>query len=265
MNRNHNTLSALNEDPSPIFTEIFSENYSVRIADSPEELHSALRLRYEVFNLEIAGEKPVEGAEMIESDEFDLLCRHLIVVERSSGKTVGTYRLNTLENAVDVSNFYSFGEFTIEDLPLEVLENAVEIGRACIAADHRNTKVLFLLWKGLASFLKVTKKRYLFGCCSVFSTDSVVGENTYKYLVKHGLLHRAWRVDPRRNLESVEFPSKSLNLPVELPMLFNMYLKIGARVCGKPAVDHDFGTLDFFVIFDLESLTGRYRQMFSAE
>lgn len=246
----------------PFFPEIFSENYSVRIAQSQKEIESALRLRYQVFNVEMAGETPSENTLGIESDDFDFVCHHLIVLERKTNKTVGTYRLNTLETAGKVSGFYSSGEFSIEDLPMEIIAQAVEIGRACIAREHRNTKVIFLLWKGLAGYLKQTEKRYLFGCCSVFSTDSIVGMNAYKQLERDNYLHPTFKVKPREAKVCPLNGGKKVNLPVELPMLFNMYLKIGARVCGKPIVDYDFGTIDFFVIFDLHELNPKYRQMF---
>ena len=51
---------------------------------------------------------------------------------------------------------------------------------------------------------------------------------------------------------------------VELPPLFNMYLRLGARVCGPPMIDHEFGTIDFFVVFDVRSMNERYQKMFSA-
>ncbi|MEQ1765518.1 MAG: hypothetical protein ABL984_20485 [Pyrinomonadaceae bacterium] len=50
---------------------------------------------------------------------------------------------------------------------------------------------------------------------------------------------------------------------VELPSLFNMYLRLGARVCGPPMIDHEFGTIDFFVVFDVRSMTDKYRRMFA--
>ena len=249
------------KDQEPFFAEIFSESYSVRIAQTQKEIESALRLRFEVFNIEMAGEDPTADSLGIESDDFDFVCHHLIVIERKTNKTVGTYRLNTLETAGKVGGFYSSSEFSIEDLPPEITAQAVEIGRACIAREHRNTKVLFLLWKGLAAYLKQTKKRYLFGCCSVFSTNSEVGLNAYRQLEKDNFLHPVLRVEPRE-AKVCPLNPKKVNLPVELPMLFNMYLKIGARVCGEPIIDYDFGTIDFFVIFDLRSLNEKYRQMF---
>ncbi len=247
------------------FPEIRSENYAVRIACSQKEIESALRLRYEVFNVEMAGEKPPGNSSGIESDAFDFVCHHLIVIERKTLKTVGTYRLNTLETAQTLSGFYSSGEFSIEDLPFDLLASAVEIGRACITREHRNTKVLFLLWKGLAQYLKFSGKRYLFGCCSVFSTDAGIGADAFRELKRNNFLHRKYRVKPRREKLCPMGKSLKRHIPAELPMLFKMYLKIGARVCGKPIVDHDFGTIDFFVIFDLAEINPKYRQLFLSE
>lgn len=258
-------VKSINKSESDeIFAEIFSGNYSVRVADTQKEIESALRLRYEVFNLEMAGEESSENSLGIESDDFDFVCKHLIVVERKTNKTVGTYRLNTLETAGTVSSFYAYGEFSIEDLPPEILAQAVEIGRAAIAREHRNTKVLYLLWKGLSAFLLATKKRYLFGCCSVFSTDSEIGLNAYEQLERDNLIHPNFRVFPRETKACPKRKPKKVNLPVELPMLFKLYLKIGARVCGRPIIDFDFGTIDFFVIFDFHELDGKYRQMFGS-
>jgi putative hemolysin len=41
-----------------------------------------------------------------------------------------------------------------------------------------------------------------------------------------------------------------------------MYLRIGSRVCGPPIYDASFGTVDFFVVFDLQEMAPKYRGMF---
>lgn len=244
--------------------EIATDRYEVRFAQTQKDIDSALRLRNEVFNIELgngAGEARSDG---LEFDRFDYQCRHLIVVEKKTQRTVGTYRVNTLEAAKTVDGFYSYNEFSIEDLPVSVLDKSVEIGRACIALEHRNTRVLLLLWKGLAKFLNENDKVYLFGCCSIFSTDRHVGMQTYVRLKNLGLLHSDYHVQPRaeKACEKRLADTGEADSDVELPSLFNMYLKIGAKICGSPVIDHDFGTIDFFVIFDKRTLNGRYRQMF---
>ncbi len=149
--------------------EIEEGRYAARFARVPEEIDAALRLRFEVFNLEL--NEGLESSYITErdEDEFDQTCHHLIVVEKETNNVVGTYRLRTSEMARIAHGFYTETEFDLSLLPPEVIEQAVEIGRACIDRNHRNARVLFLLWRGLALYLTRMKKRYMFGCCSLMS------------------------------------------------------------------------------------------------
>ena len=246
-------------DRRPVSRLNVERKYAVRLAQTPAEIVGALRLRHRVFNVELAGHSDAPGA--IEFDEFDLRCKHLIVICRDTGRTVGTYRLNTAETADLEKGFYSAGEFTTEDLPPEVLKDGIEIGRACIDRDHRNTKVLFLLWKGLLKFLHVSRKQFFFGCCSMFTRNRQDGALAYRKLDQGGHLSTRYRVLPRRDAVDIEnVPDRS---EVEIPSLFEMYLRLGAEVCGPPMIDREFGTIDFFVVFDIERMTDKYRRMFS--
>lgn len=238
-----------------------SSRYTVRLATTQKEIESALRLRYDVFNVELAGQSPRDDILRLEYDKFDFACRHLIVVDEQTGETVGTYRLNSLETAGAASGFYSYGEFSIEDLPEAVLEKSIEIGRACIAREHRNTKVLFLLWKGLADYLRKTEKRYLFGCCSIFTTDHSEGWDVFRKLMRDGFLHQSLTVRPRAEKICRQDGVADIDDHLELPQLFKMYLAIGAKICGAPVVDPEFGTIDYFVVCDVENINEKYRRL----
>lgn len=251
--------AALSYLPSVDTVLVSDGRHEARLANSADEIEAALRLRHRVFNVELGGQPEIDD---LEQDAFDLVCRHLIVVDRATGQIVGTYRLNSIESAIDREGFYSFGEFSIEDLPAEVLAKGVEVGRACIAAEHRNTKVLYLLWRALARFLQIYNKRYMFGCCSIFSRDPLVGERAFHQLAKAGHFHDRLRVEPRRNALYLGPVEEIEREPVELPSLFNMYLRIGAKVCGPPIIDEDFGTIDFFVVFDRDAMTEKCRKTF---
>jgi len=242
--------------------DIREGRYAVRIAQNRAEVESALRLRYEVFKVELAGTEDASNSAQLEFDEYDFKCRHLLVLDQTTGETVGTYRLNTIETAGNVKGFYSYNEFTIENLPAEVMRHGIEIGRACVAPAHRNSKVLFLLWKGLANYLKYTGKRYFFGCCSIFTLDEKVGATSYHQLKTAGHFHREFRVVPRQNELDVTGWNPGVGMPVELPALFHMYLRIGAKLCSTPIVDRDFGTIDLFVVFDAADMNEKYRRMF---
>jgi putative hemolysin len=229
--------------------------FSVRLAHGQQDVESALQLRSRVFNDELK-----TSSRKSDIDRYDTTSDHLIACDQT-GATVGTYRLNTIETAGSLKDLYSAGEFTLEDIPDDILQNGVEIGRACIARECRNTKVLFLLWAGLLKYLETKGKRYFFGCCSIFTLDEGRGAAAYRKLVDDGHLHPEVRVEPRTNPVDL---SASCDLPVEMPPLFNMYLRLGAKVCGPPMIDREFGSIDFFVLLDIRDVGEKYRRMFAA-
>ena len=49
---------------------------------------------------------------------------------------------------------------------------------------------------------------------------------------------------------------------MEIPSLFRTYLRYGAKVCGPPAMDREFKTIDFFMLFDLSALDARTYRLF---
>lgn len=237
--------------------------YLARFARTREEIDACLELRFAVFNLELG-----EGLESSfltgrDEDEYDRACHHLMVIERATDRVVGTYRLMTAETALAWRGFYSTGEFDLGMLPAEVLLNSVELGRACIARDHRNTRVLFLLWKGIASYIRHSGKRYLFGCCSLTSQEPAEGLRLGRQLEAEGFAHETLYATPRAGFEcvapsNVTFPA----VPVRPPQLFGIYLRFGAKICSPPAIDRAFGTIDFLVVFDVAQLDDRSKRMF---
>lgn len=244
--------------------EITDERYVVRFARTLTEIDAALRLRFEVFNLELC--EGLESSHITGRDEdrFDAVCHHLLVLDSETDAVVGTYRLQTLEMAQSATDFYCSEEFQLEQLPLEVLSHSLEIGRACIALDHRNSRVLFLLWKGLAEYAVAQRKRYLFGCCSLTSQDMAEGEKARRRIETGGFYHQDFFVEPRSEYvckpEPVSVAEADDNW--ELPKLFLTYMRFGAKVCSPPAIDREFKTIDFFVMFDLETISEKYRRMF---
>lgn len=237
--------------------------YELRFARSALELDAALRLRFEVFNLELGEGLRRSLLTGRDEDEFDAVCDHLIVADRSDGRIVGTYRMQTAEMAQAALGFYSGREFDLDELPPAVRSRAVELGRACIARSHRNTRVLSLLWRGIAAYLRHEGMRFLFGCCSLTSQEPREGHALLQHLAARGGLHPTLRLRARPEylcLSSVA--SGAEQATVAVPRLFDMYLAMGAQVCSAPAIDREFRTIDFLVLFDVERLDERGRRRF---
>jgi putative hemolysin len=45
--------------------------------------------------------------------------------------------------------------------------------------------------------------------------------------------------------------------PPPVPKLLAAYLALGAKICGAPALDREFKTVDFLTILDLQNLPQR--------
>jgi putative hemolysin len=237
--------------------------FRVRFARSPEEIEAAMRLRYEVFNRELGEGLEASHATGLDEDRFDAVCHHLLVEERTLGKTVGTYRMQSYPMASRNHGFYSAGEFQLASLPGEVLSLSVEIGRACIAREHRNRQVLLLLWQGLAAYMQWSGMRYLFGCSSLTSQDPADGLQALAQLRAAGHVHPSFRVDPHPALDCRLVPAPRAGArAVKIPILFFTYLRYGAKVLGPPALDRQFKTIDFLTLLDIEILPRDLRRLF---
>ena len=241
---------------------VAGSSYVVRFARNREDLEALLRLRFEVFNLEL-NEGLVESyATGLDEDELDARFHHLMIAERSSGRVVGTYRMQTSEMAATYGGFYSASEYDLTSMPADLLERSVEIGRACVAKPHRNGRVLHLLWRGLAAYLAWNRKSALFGCCSLTSQDPALGVATLRHLEREGHLHEsiALPVVPQCACEIA--PGAAEPEP-HIPALFATYLNLGAKVCGAPAIDRRFRTIDVLVLLDLSPQRSRFRSFFT--
>ena len=241
--------------------ETYSDSkYEAKLVETKDEFEKVLRLRRDVFRGELSND---QNAELYSDlDSYDARCVHLLVTEKATGLTVGTYRLNTYKNAGSVEGFYASTEFCLEALPLEMLERSAEIGRACIAREHRNSRVLFLLWRLLAAHMEASECRYLFGCCSVFTQDAQIAANVLAKLTNDGHVDETIDVTPRPGLAILNDELVGDSSSARIPPLVNIYMRIGAKVCGEPAIDRDFKTVDYFVVFDLKEINKKYRKMF---
>ena len=223
--------------------------YSLRMAAQTSDVQAAQALRFEVFNLELDEGLAQSYDSGLDADPFDAVCDHLIVDDQASGRVVGTYRLQTGLRARDALGYYSAQEFDFA--PFEAMRaQTIELGRACIHADHRNFTVLNLLWKGIASYAQQRGARYLLGCSSLTSQDESVGAAAYLRLTPN-LASAVWRTRPLPAFECA-MNAVSPQTP-HIPRLLSAYLALGAAICGAPAIDREFRTIDFLTWLDLES------------
>jgi putative hemolysin len=240
-------------------------NYHFAFARTRADVLEVLRLRHEVFAGELGQGLAANAGSGLDVDRFDAWFHHVIVRHAATGAAVGCYRLQTRAQAEASSvGWYAASEFDLSTLGDEFLDGAVEIGRACIHPDHRNGEALLQLWAGLAAYARHNGKRHLFGCSSIPGNDVTTAWLACRDLERRRAFHPTLRVRPvaacRMDLAGDRWTTSEGRLP---PLLAS-YLRLGAVVLGEPAIDRDFGTIDFLTSIDLETMTRRTARHFGA-
>ncbi len=231
--------------------------YVIKTADSVEELLKAFRLRHEVFHREFR-EVLRSGLDV---DQFDRSFDHLLIVHTPSQKLVGTYRLRA---TTDATKAYTAQEFTMSNLA-GFQAPYLELGRACIQAEHRKGAVMSLLFRGIAEYMNRSGAKTLFGCSSVKIEEPRTAALLFQYLVQN---NHVWKtaVQPTPDYKMTDFNLWSLKWsePLDqgaiaeaeslLPPLVKMYLKMGAKIACEPAFDREFNCIDLLTVLRTEQL-----------
>ncbi len=234
-----------------------SERYLTGFAHSERCVEAALRLRYEIFNLELEEGLESSNASGLDRDEYDKQMTHLVLLERETHRVVGTYRLQSGAQGIAARGIYSAQEYDLAGLA-PYFETSVELGRACLAVDHRAFRAVVSIWLGIGAFMNAYGLRYLFGCCSLTTTDPHDGWRALRTLRENDSLHDALYLPAHWAYSCGASPSNGDldgEAAYKLPKLFRTYIHLGAKVISEPALDREFGTVDFLVLQDGKTLT----------
>jgi len=236
-----------------------TERFRVSMAQTFEDVMECQRLRYLVFNCELGEGLESSANSGLDRDRYDFICDHLMVQDATTGMLAGTYRMQSGYRAKGNLGYY--GEEFFDFSPFEKVRGEVlELGRACVREEYRNTNVLHMLWKGIARYAVSCGARYLIGCSSLSSQNEDEGIALYEVLRKKHLVEPALRTNP---VESRRCKSSGVLPPAPRPpRLLRAYLDISARICGPPAIDCEFKTIDFLTLVDLHALPDRVRTRF---
>lgn len=240
-------------------------NYRFAFARTRADVLAVLRLRHEVFADELGQGLAANASLGLDVDRFDAWFHHVLVRHAATGAPVGCYRLQTRAQA-DASGvgWYAASEFDLSTLGDDFLDGAVEIGRACIHPDHRNGEALLQLWAGVATYARHNGKRHLFGCSSIPGNDVATAWLACRDLERRGAFHPTLRVRPVAACRMDLAGDRWTTTEGRLPPLLASYLRLGAVVLGDPAIDRDFGTIDFLTSIDLATMTRRTARHFGA-
>jgi putative hemolysin len=252
--------------PDGAATNTAGPHYSLLLSTDPSLVEAAQRLRYDVFTSTPGFALPTAGAGDRDVDRFDEFCDHLLVRDDDTGELVGCYRMLAPAGAIAAGGLYTATEFDLGALdPLR--PSLVEMGRAVVRDGHRNGGVVLLMWAGILAYLDRYGYDYVIGCVSVPIGDGSDGDAPGSQLrgVRDFILARhavppEYQVYPHRpvvvggrTLDEIPPPARPA-----VPALMRGYLRLGARACGEPALDVDFGVGDFCVLLDKRQADTRY-------
>ena len=241
--------------------------FLIKFAESAPEISAAQNLRYRVFNLEQGHGKNSINPVAIDHDQFDQFCLHLIVIEKANHKIVGTYRIHPGTLAKANLGLYAATEYELTGID-NIINDTVEVGRSCVCKEQRNGAVVALLWAGIAQIMLRGNFRYLLGCVSLISTEPVVGWALYQYFYQHGQVTKTVTAQPKPELAMQPVEQREIDhlaatsLQRYIPPLLRGYMRLGAKICGKPVFDKAFGTIDFLTLLDLNLMPEKYFKHF---
>jgi putative hemolysin len=264
-------VPTLTEPPARPHIHAEVGRYRMRLAETAVDREAACRLRFKVFNIELGEGLESSYENGLDTDQFDAICEHLLVEDKLDRKIVGTYRMQSGTTAAANRGYYSEQEFSFA--PYEPLRPGIlELGRASIDREHRTPEVLTLLWRGIAQYATDMGLRYLVGCSSMNSKNPADGWSMFDQL-KRFLVDPAFQTEPtpafacpigQEGVLAQTQSSTEDSQPVKVPKLLKTYMAIGARICGAPAWDRGFGTIDFLTLLDLKTISPSARNRFLA-
>jgi putative hemolysin len=246
----------------PKFEFTDSDQLTLKIAETPEEIQAAQALRYQIFYEEM-GALPTEEMKNLrrEIDAYDPFCQHLLVM--SGTEVVGTYRLLTLDDArANGISLYTETEYDISKLKATG-KRIMEVSRSCVLEAYRSKMAINLLWRGICDFVVANKIDYLIGVPSLQGTDLSIHTQALAYLKAYHMADES--VCPKVN-EEYYHPLPDLDKSAidakrefaKLPPLLKGYLRVGAVIGDGAFIDHQFNTVDVVIIVEIEKIDERY-------
>ncbi|CAM5384030.1 GNAT family N-acyltransferase [Mycolicibacterium aubagnense] len=249
----------------------------VRLARDELEIAAAQEIRYRVFYDELGARKSrLQSLERRDADRFDPVCDHLLVFDNAlpgpdHRRIVGTYRLLRQETAVRAGGFYSEDEFELRRLIAKHPgQQFLELGRSCVLPEYRSKRTIEALWQGLWAYFTHYDIGVLTGCASFHGIVPAAHAEALTYLAHHCRTSPAWdiRANDGRYCSMDLMPIEAVNTKAAIaamPTLVKGYLRVGARIGDGCVIDHDFKTVDVFIVLPVREIGARYLNYYGGE
>lgn len=247
---------------------LMSQNITVSVAETDEEIEAAQHLRYQVFYDECKAQgSALSEISRLDVDCFDKAADHLIVKDHAQNdprkQVVGTYRLITRDKAMRAGGFYSAHEYDLSPL-LSSNKKILELGRSCVLQPYRQGSVLRMLWQWICVYMMAEDIDLMFGCASFDGLQLEKHAAALAYLYDNHLAPADLRP---RAIDHLYIPMEgklqsgtpSADIRRALPPLLRGYLNLGAEIGDGAVMDTQFNTIDVCIVLQMKNIGTRYK------
>ncbi len=183
-------------------------------------------------------------------DDFDALCRHVLIEDRKSGQLVCTFRIQDFHGGAEVSRSYSAQYYGLEALETYT-GRMLEMGRFCVHPEWHDGDILRVAWGAMTAYVDENGVELLFGCSSFDGTDWLAHADALAMLKHRHIGPQHWL--PRVKAPNVfKFAARLRRKPdakraaLAMPPLLKTYLMMGGWVSDHAVVDPHLGTMHVF-------------------
>lgn len=245
-------------------------DFSIKLAETADEIAAAQRLRYRVFVEEMGAAQDASSQVFgLEADGYDAYFDHLILQDNNlpqNDNVVGVYRLLRSEVANAGLGFYSAGEFKLDKI-INCGRNAVELGRSCVDTRYRGGTAMYFLLNGLAEYVEKNQIEILFGAASFHGTDiqKVAYGLSYlhhNHLAENGLQVAAYGLNAIAMDIYGDTEIDRVAALLQIPPLIKSYLRLGGTVGTGAYVDYAFNTIDVCLVMDTARMVQKYKNFY---
>jgi len=227
------------------FEEFETGDFICRLA-TDNELDDVYHLRYK-YLIQEYNKDYVNETETFIVDE-DKYAYQLIVLEKTTKKIVGTYRMIANSGFVD-TNLCVQKEFDIASFIKN--KSYLEIGGLCVAMDYRNGPVIFMLVKGVYRFARDNSLDYIFGLTSFLYKDIVEYDDVFKYIYDNYQLDvEILAKVPSIDLSKCKGVSPYEKIKTTMPPVLRLYLLLGGKINRYAAIDYSYPSIDLFTVLN---------------
>lgn len=228
---------------------ISAGKYTVKLAETAEELKQTQELRAKIFFKHLSQEQQKTA------EARDYYAHHLIVVyhAKEGDKVVGTLRLINSQYLPESQKFYSQEYFQFDEL-LKANKHSLELSRFCIEEKFRKGSILLLIWKSAMAYIQHTKVDMMFGISSFPGQEPKEHADVLSLLYKDYLADEALMPKPIKPA----YPIKDILIDDvakerKLPTLVRGYLKMGGKISDHYYIDPVFNTTFVFLYVEFDT------------